>query len=807
MVFLKDLHILGPCTAFQDLLLNALEASEAGALRESPGTLQSCALLRPTVSLRGLRNAWLLVQQRCTALRSRFIRVRGRHFQVALRANWSKEDLRVTQSWSGSLKRQLRALMKEDLKQPFHPTGALCRLHLLRAKEESSDKLALLLSIHNSVSDGWSTNLLLQDLLSLAVGIAAPLQRPGQALDNLHLEVDRTSWWRRTLEGFRPSALQRQVHLHSFDRRRLAVRWEALRQRAKAWQLTPAALVLAAWSLVWSRATGSKDFLLGAVLSGREAVPSDLLGCTASLVPLRLRVTDSWQSLQSFATEVQRCLIAHASMWPCPSLTELQAIMHMSGRSDSPFKTVIHSNSLGFSGDASASNRGPAPVLPPTAGPSGPFATHNSSFNTALGPFASQNSQASHNQTSFRTLIDEPAPGVLRMNSQGPQIPPSAHQGGPFSSFHSQGSAGFAQQSMPPRGPMMGPMGAMISQDGPPQGPPPVDSDLGVHCTVVVSKLLDVPVESGMFVKDAKTYQLRVMDHKRKELARSEEIQGLEDSQLHGLTTQTFSIPEELGTLHAKTLSKTIQVEVEFTGIMGATIGTCQINRLDFRSSKPWPYEVTSDNKVVCGIELCVVEDEPMVTSPMLYSSGMGMMQLHQVMSDKDVEDVQHNLSCKELRKIGLFQSDVRSGNQLASVDFKETRAFVRDRMYWGGDAQDGAQYIKIAISYGKRSGNATSTEIIGITDPIKVSWKEEKEYIKLWNPDNRRLLGGIYLSYRLVTEAEAVADGTMKSGRVALPQITAPVELERRVSGRTGNFAPGSAEEAGSKHVDVTQE
>lgn len=242
--------------------------------------------------------------------------------------------------------------------------------------------------------------------------------------------------------------------------------------------------------------------------------------------------------------------------------------MHMSGRSDSPFKTVIHSNSLGFSGDASASNRGPAPVLPPTAGPSGPFATHNSSFNTALGPFASQNSQASHNQTSFRTLIDEPAPGVPRMNSQGPQIPQSAHQGGPFSSFHSQGSAGFAQQSMP-RGPMMGPMGAMISQDGPPQGPPPVDSDLGVHCTVVVSKLLDVPVESGMFVKDAKTYQLRVMDHKRKELVRSEEIQGLEDSQLHGLTTQTFSIPEELGTLHAKTLSKTIQVQAGRPGPSG----------------------------------------------------------------------------------------------------------------------------------------------------------------------------------------------------------------------------------------------
>lgn len=236
----------------------------------------------------------------------------------------------------------------------------------------------------------------------------------------------------------------------------------------------------------------------------------------------------------------------------------------MSGKSDSPFKTVIHSNNFGGPGDASRV----APVLPPTAGParpSGPFATHNSSFNTELGPFASQNS--AHNQTSFRTLIDE-AP---QMNSMGPgaasqrsQIPQSAPQVGPF---HSQGSAGFAPpplQTMPPGGNMgsMGPMGAMTSaQHGPPQAPPPVDSNIGVHCTVVVSKLLDVPVESGLFVKDAKTYQLRVFDHKRKELARSEQIQGLDDSQLQGLTAQTFSIPEELGTLHAKTLSKTIQVQ------------------------------------------------------------------------------------------------------------------------------------------------------------------------------------------------------------------------------------------------------
>lgn len=270
-------------------------------------------------------------------------------------------------------------------------------------------------------------------------------------------------------------------------------------------------------------------------------------------------------------------------------------------KSDSPFKTVIHSNNFGYSSDPSSSG---APVLPPTAGPSGPFATHNSSFNTELGPFASQTSQAP-NQTSFRTLLDE-APGVPRMSSQGqPQMPTVPTSGGPF---HSHGSArsGFAPpplQTMPPGppGPPGGPPGPCGGPPGPPgpmmsgmsgtqsmQGPPPVDGDIGMHCTVIVSKLLDVPIESGMFVNEAKTYQLRVMDHKRKELARSEEIQGLDDSQVQGLTAQTFSIPEELGVLHAKTLSKTIQVQAGLVkGIHVSMLYFCRSRTRSLQSSSP----------------------------------------------------------------------------------------------------------------------------------------------------------------------------------------------------------------------------
>ena len=47
---------------------------------------------------------------------------------------------------------------------------------------------------------------------------------------------------------------------------------------------------------------------------------------------------------------------------------------------------------------------------------------------------------------------------------------------------------------------------------------------------MVVSKLLDVPVETGIFGAGAKTYFLRVLDHKSSELVSSDDIQGISTS-------------------------------------------------------------------------------------------------------------------------------------------------------------------------------------------------------------------------------------------------------------------------------------
>jgi len=156
----------------------------------------------------------------------------------------------------------------------------------------------------------------------------------------------------------------------------------------------------------------------------------------------------------------------------------------------------------------------------------------------------------------------------------------------------------------------------------------------------------------------------------------------------------------------------------------------------------------------------------------------------------------------KELRKIGFFATSSQAG-QLVSVDCKQTRVFVQAPLHFGGDAQEGAQYIKVAISYGKKSGGVTDTELIGMTDAIKVGWKPvAKTYHEIRQPQTRKVLGGVYLTHRLVTEAEAAGQrsSSEENHQVAAkrrPQVGPPIEPLQRVSGRTGNFPPGSQEEA----------
>eukprot|EP00931_Biecheleriopsis_adriatica_P101854 TRINITY_DN76919_c0_g1_i1.p1 TRINITY_DN76919_c0_g1~~TRINITY_DN76919_c0_g1_i1.p1 ORF type:complete len:1901 (-),score=386.51 TRINITY_DN76919_c0_g1_i1:21-5576(-) len=94
-------------------------------------------------------------------------------------------------------------------------------------------------------------------------------------------------------------------------------------------QATPAALLLSAFALVWARRTCRRDFAFGAVLSGREEEGGKALGCLLSLLPLRLKLLDDWQTLEGLVGEVQRGLLnlldINSQSKGCASMSEIRS--------------------------------------------------------------------------------------------------------------------------------------------------------------------------------------------------------------------------------------------------------------------------------------------------------------------------------------------------------------------------------------------------------------------------------------------------------------------------------------------------
>eukprot|EP00933_Yihiella_yeosuensis_P018047 TRINITY_DN14971_c1_g6_i1.p1 TRINITY_DN14971_c1_g6~~TRINITY_DN14971_c1_g6_i1.p1 ORF type:complete len:901 (+),score=139.42 TRINITY_DN14971_c1_g6_i1:110-2812(+) len=164
----------------------------------------------------------------------------------------------------------------------------------------------------------------------------------------------------------------------------------------------------------------------------------------------------------------------------------------------------------------------------------------------------------------------------------------------------------------------------------------------------------------------------------------------------------------------------------------------------------------------------------------------------------------------KELRRIGLFathqQGKCLSINFPKSHNGQGTAMFIQTQLHFGGVSEEGSQFVKIALSYAQGTGPREPTELIGITDLIQVTWKPKTlETFVLTNPnDKSKMQGSIRLSEcRLVTEAQASRERSREENHIAaenkrMQAMVGPVlDPSMQSSGRTGNFPPGSQEEA----------
>ncbi|HEX4497933.1 MAG TPA: amino acid adenylation domain-containing protein, partial [Thermoanaerobaculia bacterium] len=194
--------------------------------------------------------------------------------------------------------------------RPFSLTrGPLFRVELLRVEDEQH---VLLLSMHHIVSDGWSLDVLVRELVALYVAFAAGHPSPLPALPVQYADFalwqrrwlggapldGQLAYWRRQLAGAPPvfelAADRPRPAVQTYDGGTVKVQLpaslaERLQGLARAHRVTLFMALLAAFASLLERHTRRRDILLGTPIANRNrAETAGLIGFFVNMLVLRI---------------------------------------------------------------------------------------------------------------------------------------------------------------------------------------------------------------------------------------------------------------------------------------------------------------------------------------------------------------------------------------------------------------------------------------------------------------------------------------------------------------------------------------
>ncbi|MFW3475288.1 condensation domain-containing protein [Streptomyces microflavus] len=203
---------------------------------------------------------------------------------------------------------KLAAVLAADRHRRFDPADPpLMRCTVVGLDE---DRQRIVLTMHHLLVDGWTTSLLLRDLLALYDhGTASGLPAPGHYPDYLRwlAEQDREkarTAWLEALAGLKEPTLvcpgTDTARIRVLPERIVVALSEAdtsaLLDISRRHGVTLNTLVRVAWALCLHRRTGQLDITFGATVSGREAeLPGveEMVGVFINTVPVRVRLDPS----------------------------------------------------------------------------------------------------------------------------------------------------------------------------------------------------------------------------------------------------------------------------------------------------------------------------------------------------------------------------------------------------------------------------------------------------------------------------------------------------------------------------------
>jgi len=316
---LKDLYPLAPMQ--EGMLFHA---------RQSPGspayTEQVVWRVSGAFDVARYHSAWDALHARHDALRSVFTHEKTREpLQMILkerRADFTVESLlEVPPSEREARAVEVRATEKSrgfDLAR-----GPMLRVRVLQL---AGDEHEVILTWHHILLDGWSTHLVLRDLLSLydqalkgvgggnpslSAGALAKVEGLPDLLPPVPSYAPYVEWlksrdqkgslayWKRVLDGYDAAAEVAPLKTPrsgTFDLQRVDVRLDATAQNslqalATANDSTMSSVVQAAWGAVLGRYNDTRDVVFGAVVSGRSpevAGIERIAGLLINTVPVRV---------------------------------------------------------------------------------------------------------------------------------------------------------------------------------------------------------------------------------------------------------------------------------------------------------------------------------------------------------------------------------------------------------------------------------------------------------------------------------------------------------------------------------------
>ncbi|MDG9931286.1 amino acid adenylation domain-containing protein [Pseudomonas sp. GD04015] len=286
--------------------------------------------LRGELDSGAMERALQALVRRHEALRTRFVSVDGSYYQEVLEE--APLRLEMEACMAGLDEDALRARVRDELSRPFDLLqGPLLRAKLLRLAD---DEYVLTLCMHHIVSDGWSSELMVEEFVQL---YGAEVEGRGAALTELPIQyADYAIWqraWLEAGEGERQLAYwqaqlgdEQPVLSLPLDHERPAspsfrgrlVRADIdpaladrLRAHARGNGHTLFMLVLAAVAVVLSRYSGQADIRIGAPNAGRNRKELEgLIGFFINTQVLRVQV-DECATFHELAEQV-RAVVAGA---------------------------------------------------------------------------------------------------------------------------------------------------------------------------------------------------------------------------------------------------------------------------------------------------------------------------------------------------------------------------------------------------------------------------------------------------------------------------------------------------------------